>query len=75
MDLTQFSDIFGAPRTGIHAWRIADAPVVDVLGTVAAAYATSKYMEWDFAWTLAGYYAAGAVLHAVFGVDSRLTVA
>ena len=75
IDLTQYKDIFGAPRTGVHSFRFLDFAVVDVASTAYAAYATAQYMEWRLAPTLAGFFAAGIFAHWLFGVETKLTVA
>ena len=46
MNLCQYKNLFGAPRTGVHAYRIpiVDVATIDLLMTVGASYIISKYV-------------------------------
>lgn len=67
------ADIFGAPRTGVHSYRLFDVAVVDLGLTVAAAFPISKYLETDFVYTAAGLVLISIPIHALFGVKTKLT--
>jgi uncharacterized membrane protein YcaP (DUF421 family) len=45
MNLCQYKNLFGAPRTGVHSYRISivDVATIDLLMTVGVAYIISKY--------------------------------
>jgi len=66
-----YANMFGAPNTGVHSYRIADIAIVDVVLTILGAYALSFYTK-SFWWTLMACFGAGIVLHRLFCV--RTTV-
>jgi hypothetical protein len=38
IDLCKYKDIFGAPNTGAHSYRVFNIAIVDVIGTFLLAY-------------------------------------
>lgn len=67
MDILEcHKDLFGAPGTGAHSYRIADVAVVDTVLTVLLAYAIARYYEKPF-WTV---FLIGEVMHYHFCVQS-----
>ena len=79
MRLCQYRDIFGAPREGIHAYRIpyVDMAAVDVLLTIALAiviwFCLGQARRW---WLLPvlviGFYILGEQLHYLFCVPTQM---
>lgn len=67
------SNIFGAPRTGVHAIRVFDVAVVDLALTVVAAYPISRYFGWGFVPTAFGLVALSVPVHILFGVQTKMT--
>ena len=48
MSLCKYKDIFGAPNTGAHRYRIFNIAIVDVLVTLIGAYVISLYVSYTF---------------------------
>jgi hypothetical protein len=67
----KYANVFGEPNTGLHAYRVANVAVVDVLLTVVAAAFLSIFTK-SFGWTLVGLFVLGIVMHRIFCV--RTTV-
>lgn len=65
-------NFFGAPRTGVHAYRVFDIAVVDAGMTVAAGVLLGRYMDWSPYKTVAGLFVLGVVAHKAFGVPTAL---
>ena len=68
-----FANIFGAPRTGVHAYRIFDVAVVDFGLTVAAAYPLSRYLGQPFLSTAVLLVLVSVPVHVAFGVNTKFT--
>ncbi|VBB17822.1 hypothetical protein YASMINEVIRUS_285, partial [Yasminevirus sp. GU-2018] len=56
--LCQYKDIFGAPNTGAHAYRIFDLAVVDVVSTIIVGFLIY--------WILSKYYATLTLFHLMY---------
>jgi hypothetical protein len=67
-----YKDIFGAPNTGLHSYRIFNIAVIDLAFTVLAAYLISKYSKQSFSCVLLVLFLSGIVLHRLFGVDTTV---
>lgn len=65
-----YKDLFGAPGTGAHSYRIADIAVVDTGLTVLAAYAIARYYEIPFWKAFLALFLIGEVMHYYFCVKS-----
>ena len=65
-------NIFGAPRTGAHSYRIFDVAVVDVLGTLGIAWLVSYFMGISFLKACVLSFGAGIVLHRLAGVRTKV---
>lgn len=78
--LEMHRDMFGAPRTGAHAWRVGGLAAVDVIATVVgavllallAAYTTKKPLGGLLLVALVALFSLGIAMHRLFGV--RTTV-
>jgi fatty acid desaturase len=70
--LCRYKDALGVPGRGVHAWRIFDVAIVDVVLTVLAAWGIAEWRGWPFWWVLLGLFVMGIVLHRLFCV--RTTV-
>lgn len=68
-----FANIFGAPRTGVHAYRIFDIAIVDLGLTVAAAYPISRYLDEPFGKTAIVLVLLSVPVHLAFGVHTKFT--
>lgn len=68
--LCQYKDIFGAPRTGAHSYRVFDIAIVDTALTAAAAYYISRNSEYSFPVIFSGLFVLGIGMHRLFCVDT-----
>lgn len=68
-------NFFGAPRTGVHAYRLFDIAVVDFGLTIAAAYAWTRYTGTPLLQTSVFLLASGVLAHWAVGVNTAGNVA
>jgi hypothetical protein len=68
MSLSQYRDIFGAPGTGVHSYKILGVAIADLAATIGGSYYLAQYFEWDFLKTTTGLLALSFPVHAIFGV-------
>ena len=67
-----YRDIFGAPNTGVHAYRIAGLAAFDVIATVIVGIVIAKLTGYRIVTVLLWLFILGIVLHRLFCV--RTTV-
>lgn len=73
MNLCKYRNIFGAPNTGVHSYRIFGLAFVDLALTLAMAYLIhlgTAYSFWKVSVVLV---ALGVVVHRLFCVRTPLT--
>jgi len=68
IDLCQYRNIAGAPGTGIHAYRLFNVSMVDVIGTALMAVLFSYFFNISIFISLAIFFGAGIVAHRLFCV-------
>ena len=73
MNLCQYKNIFGAPNTGAHSYRIFNIAIVDLGLTILAAYLISRYYLIDFVYVFIILMLIGLIIHKLFCVDTTLT--
>ena len=71
-DLCKYRNALGVPGKGAHSIRLVGVAVVDVVLTLVGAYIIASWMRISFAWTAAGFFLLGIILHRLFCV--RTTV-
>lgn len=68
----QYKNIFGEPNKGIHAIRVADFAVVDILLTILA----SIFIKWIFKvsliYSLIALFLLSIVMHRLFCVRTKV---
>ena len=69
--LKQYKDIFGKPRTGLHKYRVFDAPIIDYVGSVIIAIGLSKWLHLHIMVSLLLVLIMSIVMHHIFGVDTN----
>jgi type IV secretory pathway VirB2 component (pilin) len=67
-----YANLFGAPNTGPHAYRIADIAVVDAGLTLLVAAIIAYFTKHSFAWTLFWLFLIGIFLHRLFCVRTTI---
>ena len=65
-------DALGKPGEGIH-FHVFGIAIVDLVMTIAAAYAVARWQQWSFWWTLVAFMVLGLLVHATIGVRTTLT--
>ncbi len=79
-NLHQYANIFGRPRTGIHAARIPylDWAFTDTMLTIALAYytynTTARRLGYTFLMHLVFWILVGGAMHSLFGVHTSLVL-
>ena len=73
-NLCAFADIFGKPNTGLHAYRVFNLAIVDVVGTIGLSYLIYIYLnkKIDFKLILILMFMLGIVLHRLFCVRTTI---
>jgi hypothetical protein len=74
--IRRLKDIFGEPRTGVHAMRIPilDIALVDTALTVLLALCIAHIFKLSIWKTIVGVFVLGTIIHAVVGVRTKITV-
>jgi uncharacterized membrane protein YcaP (DUF421 family) len=68
----EYSDIFGKPKTGFHAFRIFDIAVNDLLGTILLSGVISYTFKFNFLIVLFIMIILGIILHRLFCVNTTI---
>lgn len=71
-NLKEYKDMFGAPNTGVHQYRILDIAVVDLGVTLGASYLISKKLKISYYKTVVSMLLLGIVIHRIFGVKTKV---
>jgi hypothetical protein len=70
--LCKYRDILGKPKTGIHSLRLFNIAVVDVVGMVILACATSILLNQPMWLTTLTWLLLAILLHLIFGVNTTI---
>ena len=70
--LCPYKNMFGAPNTGAHSYRIFNLAVVDIIMTIIGAYIISYFSKYPFSYTLAILFIVGIILHRLFCVRTTI---
>jgi hypothetical protein len=70
--LCKYRNALGVPGKGAHSIRLADVAVVDVIMTLVGAYIIAYFARTSFAWTAAGLFLLGIILHRLFCVRTTI---
>lgn len=68
--LIKYRDIFGAPGTGVHQFKILNTAMVDYILTIVLAFVVSYYFKIPLVISTILMFALGIVAHALFGVKT-----
>jgi hypothetical protein len=71
-NLCKHRNALGVPRKGVHSVRLGGIAVVDVIMTLIGAYIIARIMRASFAWTAAGLFLLGIILHRLFCVRTTI---
>jgi len=70
--LCKYRNALGVPGKGVHSIQIGDIAVVDVIFTLIGAYIIARFAHTSFAWTAAGLFLLGIILHRLFCVRTTI---
>ncbi len=70
--LSKYSNMFGAPKTGFHSFRLFDIAVNDLLGTVAVAGLITYISNCNFMIILILLLVIGILMHRIFCVNTTI---
>lgn len=70
--LCPYRHALGRPREGVHALRVFDVAVVDVVLTLVAAYVLSRVSGWRVLTCAILLCVIGIIAHRVFCVDTAV---
>ena len=70
MDLSKYKDIFGAPNTGLHKYRLFNIAIIDVIMTIIAIIILSKF--YNPVYLTIGLFGLGIISHRLFGVRTTI---
>jgi hypothetical protein len=65
-------NIFGAPGTGVHSYRILNLAIVDVIFTIAGAFLLSYFARIQFYKSVTFLFVIGVLLHRFFCVNTTI---
>ena len=68
--LRAYRNLFGAPGTGVHSFRLLDAAGVDFVLTLLVAMVTAWGTGVPLVLTTIGWFVAALVAHVLFGVNT-----
>jgi hypothetical protein len=71
-DLCKYRNALGVPGKGAHSIRLGGVAVVDVIMTLVGAYIIARWARASFAWTAAGLFLVGIILHRLFCVRTTI---
>jgi hypothetical protein len=72
MSLCKYRNALGVPGKGVHSLRVGGIAVVDVVMTLVGAYIIAHFAHTSFAWTAAGLFLLGIILHRLFCVRTTI---
>ena len=72
MSLCKYRNALGVPGKGVHSIQIGGIAVMDVAMTLVIAYIIAHFARTSFAWTAAGLFILGIVLHHLFCVRTTI---
>lgn len=72
MSLCKYRNALGVPGKGVHSIRLGGIAVVDVAMTLVGAYIIAHFARVSYAWTAAGMFLLGIILHRLFCVRTTI---
>jgi uncharacterized membrane protein len=72
INLCKYRNALGVPGKGAHSIRLIGVAIVDVIMTLVGAYIIAYFARTSFAWTAAGLFLLGIILHRMFCVRTTI---
>jgi hypothetical protein len=74
MNLCQYRNMFGKVREGVHAYRICDIAIVDVIATFILAKLISFLSTWSYYDIVICLFLLAILVHRLFCVNTAVNV-
>jgi hypothetical protein len=68
---SQYKDIFGVSREGVHSIRVFDFAIVDIIMTLIGAIIISYFFKFNLILIFIYLFILGQVLHILFCVETK----
>jgi len=68
----QYKNLFGEPGKGVHAYRLFDIAIVDVLLTVLLGMVITHVFSLSLIYTIIGLFLLSIVMHRMFCVRTKV---
>lgn len=68
----QYKNLFGEPGKGVHAYRLFDIAIVDVVLTVLLGIVITRVFSLSLIYTLIGLFLLSIVMHRMFCVRTKV---
>ena len=72
MSLCKYRNALGVSGKGVHSIRLGGLAIMDVIFTLVGACIISYYARTSFAWTAAGLFLLGIIMHRMFCVRTTI---
>jgi hypothetical protein len=72
VNLCRYKDIFGEPNTGVHAYRIGNIAIVDVILTLLLAWFLSRISRVRLIYWIILLFVLGIIVHRMFCVRTTI---
>ncbi len=66
--------ILGEPKKGVHKYRIGNIAIVDVIGTLIAAFIISYFFQYTWWKVVLILFLLGIVMHRIFNVNTTVDI-
>jgi hypothetical protein len=68
---SEYKDIFGVSREGIHSIRVFDFAIIDIIMTFIGAFIISYFFKFNLILTFIYLFILGQILHMLFCVETK----
>ena len=72
MSLCKYKNALGVSGKWVHSIRLGGLAIMDVVFTLVGAYVIAYYARTSFAWTAAGLFLIGIIMHRMFCVRTTI---
>ena len=69
----KYKNLFGAPNTGAHKYKILNSSIVDYIATLVSIFIITYFTGFPLELVTIAMFVLGIVLHILFGVPTHTT--
>jgi hypothetical protein len=69
--LSEYKNILGAPRTGLHSYRILDTAMIDYVDTILMSFAMAYFTKVPLVLSTIIMFILGILVHLLFGLETN----